>query len=131
MRKLFSLVAGAALLVGTAASAAPAPFTASLNVQVGTLPGVITNGSGTGNTGPAGSGATIPANSFAIQATAPINPPLLSLIFGFAVGAPGMKGSPGGNFALNFGGVNGTMGLNLSAFLLNKKGSPVVGIPLN
>ena len=55
--------------------------------------------------------------------TAPIDPPLL-VIDGFGVGAPGQGGTgqlpldPGTNKALAFGGVTGTMGLDLSAYLI-------------
>ena len=65
----------------------------------------------------------IPAGVFSIVATAAIEPPLL-VIDGFGVGAAGQGGtgqlplSPGTNNALAFGGVTGTMGLNLSAYLI-------------
>src|SRR5215813_3296636 len=133
MRKLFSLVAAVALLATAgAASATPSSFTASLNVQVGALPPVTTSGSGIGDTNAAGGTASIPANTFAVFASAPLSPPLLSLLFGFVVGAPGqvnMKApfAAGSNKALAFGGVTGTMGLNASAYLLNKAGKAVAG----
>jgi hypothetical protein len=138
MRKLFSLVAAVALVASTAgaAFAAPGDFTASLTVQVGTLPPVTASGSGSGTTGGPGGTATIPVGTFSVFASAPISPPLLSLLFGFVVGAPGqvnMKApfAAGSSAALAFNGATGTMGLNASAYLLNKAGKAVAGIPLN
>jgi hypothetical protein len=137
MRKFFSLLAVAAMVAGTAgaAFAAPGDFTASLTVQVGTLPPVTASGSGSGTSAGAGGTATIPANTFSVFASAPISPPLLSLLFGFVVGAPGQTGmvapfAPGSSNALAFNGSTGTMGLNASAYLLNKAGKAVAGIPL-
>ena len=55
--------------------------------------------------------------------TAPLNPPLL-VIDGFGAGAPGQGGTgqlplnPGTNQALAWNGVTGTMGLDLSAYLI-------------
>jgi hypothetical protein len=125
MRKLFSIFAAAALVVGTAgaAFAAPYAFTATAAVQVGSLPPVTAPGSGSGTSVGLGGAASIPGGVFSIQTSAPLNPPLL-VIDGFAVGGPGVPtgaSAPvpaGTNKALAFGGVTGTMGLNAAAYLL-------------
>ena len=135
MRKLFSLMAAVGLTVAGAASAAPSPFTASLALTVGTLPPISVSGGGVGDTTTTGGTASIPAGVFAIGSTAPIAPPLLSLIFGFAVAGPGQGGMvapfvDGSNKALAWGGVTGTMGINASAYLLNKANKAIAAIPL-
>jgi hypothetical protein len=136
MRKLFSLVAAAAILAGAGvASAAPAPFNGSLSVTVGTLPPVAVNGNGIGDTNPSGGTASIPAGVFSIGQTALLPTPLLNVIFGFAVAGPGQGGkvapfAPGSNLALAFNGSTGNMGLNASAYLLNKGNKAVAAIPL-
>jgi hypothetical protein len=124
MRKLFSILAAGVLVVAAgAASAAPYGFLATASVQVGALPPVSATGAGSGTSVGAGGAASIPGGVFAIVTTAAINPPLL-VIDGFGVGAPGQGGtnqlplSPGTNLALNFGGVTGTMGLSVSAYLI-------------
>jgi hypothetical protein len=124
MRKLFSILAAGVLVAAAgAASAAPYAFNATAQVQVGALPPVSATGSGSGTSVGPGGAASIPGNVFSIVTTAPINPPLL-VIDGFGVGAPGQGGTgqlpldPGTNQALAFGGVTGTMGLNLSAYLI-------------
>jgi hypothetical protein len=131
MRKLFSILA-AGVLVAAAGSANAVPFTATAAVQVGALPPVTANGSGSGTSAGAGGAASIPGGVFSIATTAPINPPLL-VINGFGVGAPGQGGyrtlnttplSPGSNKGLTFGGVTGTMGLSASAYLITGLGNP-------
>jgi hypothetical protein len=114
----FSILAFA----GTA-GARPGTFTATIAVQVGSLPPVAATGSGTGTSVSVGGAASIPGGVFSIVTTAPIDPPLL-VIDGFGVGAPGQVGTgqlpfaPGTNKALSWNGVTGTMGLDLSAYLI-------------
>jgi hypothetical protein len=117
------LVLGVAALAAGSAGAAATSFTATLAVQVGSLPPVAAYGSGTGTFAGVGGPASIPGGVFSIHTSAPIDPPLL-VIDGFAVGAPGFPTgatapvAPGTNKALAFGGVTGTMGLNAAAYLL-------------
>jgi hypothetical protein len=117
-----SLVLGAALGASSAGAAASS-FSATLTVQVGSLPPVAAYGSGSGAFSGVGGPASIPGGVFSIHTTAPLNPPLL-VIDGFAVGAPGVPTGAtapvpaGTNKALAFGGVTGTMGLNAAAYLL-------------
>ena len=107
----------------SSATAAPLSFAATLTLQVGTLPDITGTGAGIGDFAGAGGTASIPAGVFSIASTSPINPALLA-IDGFGVGAPGQGGpnqlplSPGTNQALAFGGVTGTMGLDMSGYLI-------------
>jgi hypothetical protein len=120
------------------AGAAPTPFTAKLSILIGSLPSIEVTGSGTGTSAGAGGAASIPGGVFSIAGTVPINPPLL-VIDGFAVGAVDQSGTgqlpldPGTNQALAFGGVTGTMGLDLSGYLITGFASApnlAAGIPL-
>jgi hypothetical protein len=134
--------------MSTAASAATATFTASLGLTLGSLPPLSGVGAGSGTTGAAGSSATIPGGVIPLHITSPIVPPLLSLVYGFGVGATGKKGQDvgtifpvsklnlsnpiagGSNAALAFNGVSGSMGLNASAYLFNKGAKAVAAIPM-
>ena len=132
MRKLLTLFAvGALALTTTTARAAELPVTATLQVSIGSLPPAGFEGTEvTGlSDGPGGS-ATLPVGGISGVFSTAINPPLLTLLDGIGVGAPG--GWPGGdavNEPLEFDGATGTMPLNASAYLL-MGGAAVAEIPL-
>ena len=121
------------------AGAAPVPFTATLAIQVGSLGQVVATGSGTGTSTGVGGTASIPAGVFSIALTTSVSPPLL-VIDGFGLGAPGLSGTgslplaPGSNTALSWNGATGTMGLDLSGYLITGFAGPTPnvqpGIPL-
>ena len=132
MRKLFTLIAAGALVLGaSAASAAPFQAQSSLTVQIGTLPAAgFTGATVTANSDGFGGAATLPAGAISGVFSTAINPPLLGLLDGIGVGAPGgWPGGPAANNALSFDGTNGTMSLNASAYLL-MGGAAVAEIPL-
>jgi hypothetical protein len=132
MRKLFTLLAAGALVLGTtAASAATLPATATLTVAIGTLPAAgFSGGAPAASSAGAGGAATLPAGSISGTFSTAISPPLLGLLDGIGVGAPGgWPGGPASNNQLNFDGTTGTMGLNASAYLL-MAGASVLEIPL-
>src|SRR5690606_19245780 len=132
MRKLFTLIAAGALVLGaSAASAAPFQAQSSLSVQIGTLPAVgFTGATVTANSDGNGLAATLPAGALSGVFSTAINPPLLTLLDGIGVGASGgWPGGPAVNNVLSFDGTNGTMSLNASAYLL-MGGVQVAEIPL-
>ena len=132
MRKLFTLIAAGALVLGaSAASAAPFEAQSSLTVQIGTLPAAgFTGATVTANSDGNGAGATLPAGAISGVFSTAINPPLLTLLDGVGVGAPGgWPGGPAVNNVLSFDGTEGTMSLNASAYLL-MGGAAVAEIPL-
>ena len=132
MRKLFTLIAAGALVLGaSAASAAPFQAQSSLTVQIGTLPAAgFTGATVTANSDGNGAGATLPAGAISGVFSTAINPPLLTLLDGVGVGAPGgWPGGPAVNNVLSFDGTEGTMSLNASAYLL-MGGASVAEIPL-
>jgi hypothetical protein len=118
------------------AHAAPMTFTATLSVSLGNFfPGITANGSGAGDTGGAGGTATIPAGAFSIGQTAALPFPIGSVIFGVGVAKAGQLGAntpllAGSNLSLQFGGTTGTMGLDASAYLLNKGNKAIGAIPI-
>jgi hypothetical protein len=119
LRRAFLLASALSIV---ALSAPADAFTATFALQIGSLPPVTASGSGSGTSAGAGGTASIPGGVFSIATTAPINPPLL-VINGFGIGAPGQLGgslwlAAGTNKALAFNGVTGTMGLDLSAYLI-------------
>jgi hypothetical protein len=126
MRKLFTFMAAAAFLFGTAAaSAAPASVSATLNVAIGTLPAAGFAGAGSGSSNGAGGAATLQASVISGVFQTAIVPPLLTLLDGIGVGLPGLAAnasfagaSPAVNNPLSFNGATGTMSLNASAYLL-------------
>jgi hypothetical protein len=132
------LLLGCLLTLGlvSSASAAPLAFDGTFSIAVGNLPIATGTGAGVGDFGGAGGTASIPAGVFSIAMTAPINPPLL-VIDGFGIGAPGQGGpnqlplSPGTNKALAFGGVTGTMGLDMSGYLIQSYASGAGTSPNN
>jgi len=138
MKKLCTLVAAGAFVLGTttAASAAIFPATADLSVAIGSLPPAGFTGSApaASSDGPGGA-ATLPAGSISGIFQTAISPPLVGLIDGIGVAAPGLTGdfaggaTPAENEQLNFGGTTGTMSLNASAYLL-MGGAVVAEIPL-
>jgi hypothetical protein len=140
VRALGAFVLGIAAFAAGPAGAAPFAFTATMAVQIGSLPQVTAMGSGIGSSVGGGIG-TIPADVFAIQTTAPLDPPIL-VVDGFGFGAPGkpvglsvpgasVPLSAGTNKALSFSGVTGTMSLNASAYLLtNGAHTAAAAIPL-
>jgi hypothetical protein len=124
----------AALVVADAAGSAPIPFVGRLSIAIGSLPLVSVSGSGIGSTGPGGA-ASIPAGIFPLGETAALPTPLLGLVYGVAMAAPGQNGkaapfASGSNGALLFDGSTGTMGLNASAYLLNVGNRALTAIPL-
>ena len=132
MRKLFTLIAAGALVLGaSAASAAPFEAQSSLTVQIGTLPAAgFTGATVTANSDGQGGAATLPAGALSGVFSTAINPPLLTLLDGVGVGAPGgWPGGPAVNNVLSFDGTEGTMSLNASAYLL-MGGASVAEIPL-
>lgn len=133
MRKLLVLLAANALVLGTAgvASASTGSVTAALNVAIGTLPpAAFTGGAAAASSAGVGGAATLPAGSLSGIFTAPISPPLLGLLDGIGVGAPGgWPGAPAQNNLLTWSGAGGTMALNGSAYLL-MAGASVAEIPL-
>jgi hypothetical protein len=137
MRKLFTLIAAGALVLGTgaAATAATLPVTASLSVAISTLPPAgFTGGALAASSAGQGGAATLPADSISGVFETAISPPLLTLLDGIGVAAPGLVGAFGGaqeasNNQLQFDGATGTMALNASAYLL-MGGSVTAEIPL-
>jgi hypothetical protein len=132
MRKLFTLMAaGALVLATTSASAAILPATATLNVAIGSLPAAGFAGSSPGSSSAGvGGAATLTAGSLSGVFSTAISPPLLTLLDGIGVGAPGgWPGGPATNNPLAFNGATGTMSLNASAYLL-MTGVSALEIPL-
>ena len=119
MRTMLGLLA-VALFWGSAASAALVNATATLNVVIGSLPaaGFVGSAAGISSAG-VGGAQTLPAGSISGAFSTTISPPLLTLLDGIGVGAPGgWPGGPATNQQLQFDGTMGTMGLNASAYLL-------------
>jgi hypothetical protein len=132
MRKLFTLIAAGALVFGTtAASAAIFPVNATLGVVIGTLPAAGFAGSApAASSAGAGGAATLPVGAISGTFSTAISPPLLTLLDGIGVGAPGgWPGGPATNNPLAFNGATGTMSLNASAYLL-MGGVSALEIPL-
>jgi hypothetical protein len=133
MRKLFTLIAAGALVLGTTsvATAAILPVTASLSVAIGTLPAAgFVGGAAAASSAGAGGAATLPAGAISGTFSTAVSPPLLTLLDGIGVGAPaGWPGGPATNNPLAWNGASGTMGLNASAYLL-MGGASVAEIPL-
>jgi hypothetical protein len=133
MKKLLVPFAAGVLLLGasTAASAALTNFTVTLSVQIGTLPAAGFAGAGSGaSSAGAGGAQTLPAGALSGTFATAVSPPLLTLLDGIGVGAPGgWPGGPALNQQLVFDGATGTMALNASAYLL-MGGAAVAEIPL-
>ena len=139
MKRPRLLLAVVALTFGFtgAAQAVPLPFSATLTLQLGIGGGTVlsASGAGVGDSAGAGGTASIPAGALPLQLTQPLSPPVLSLLYGFAVAGPAqvnMKAplKAGSNQALAFNGAIGAMGLNASAYVLNKAAKAVGAIPL-
>jgi hypothetical protein len=132
----FAAAIGSILLgLASAAGAASMPFGATLTLQFGPVPAASFSTSGVYESGGAGGTAILPANSFALGATGALQPPLLSVIYGYAVGAPGQVNQvppfvPGGHAALAWNGTTGTMALVADMLFRNKAGKAVAAIPL-
>jgi PEP-CTERM motif len=126
MRKLLGLLTAGALFSGaaTVASAGVFPGTVTLSLAIGSLPTAGFYGATAGaSSAGAGGAATLPANSISGIFGTAVSPPLLTLLDGIGVAAPGLVGSfagalPASNNALSFNGTTGTMSLNASAYLL-------------
>jgi hypothetical protein len=137
--KRFRLVAMLFLLAASISApsfAAPMGFTGTLTLQFGSLGTFSGNGSGTGDFGPGGGTASIPAGAFSMGQTVSLPFPLGAIIFKVAVAGPGQLGAvaplaSGSNLAFSFDGSNGTMGLSASAYLLNKAGKALGAIPID
>ncbi len=149
--KLMLLAAGLLLAAGTA-QAAPAPFTASLTVAVGSFDPITFTGSGVGDTVGGGT-ASIPGGAITAGFVSRLETPIAGLIPGFAICAqgfsdsqvfpiPAVAGSAGAvadcaplanGFldAVTFdGGTSGSGGLNATAYLTSNSNTPLVTIPL-
>jgi hypothetical protein len=134
--RIFALCA-AVLGFAAAGHAAPMNFTGSLTLSFASplIPPISINGSGTGDSAGNGGTASIAAGSFGVGATTAIPNGILNVLFGLAIAAPGQQGAvaplaPGTQFALQFGGATGTMGLDASAYLLAKNNKAALAIPL-
>ncbi|CAG1004986.1 hypothetical protein BURK2_03343 [Burkholderiales bacterium] len=105
MRKLFGLVAVAALALAGQAQAAPTPFTGSLAVQISSLPPIGVSAAGVGNYSGGGT-FTLPANVFATVASVPVTDPSAFPIAGVKADVKNNAGS----FVAGAGimGLNGT-----------------------
>jgi hypothetical protein len=151
MRSILSVLAVAALAVAGSAHAAPAPFQATLTVQVGTFDPIPFTGSGNADTVPDGA-VTIPAGELSAGFVSRLTAPLLGIIPGFAVCAPGYPDgttfpipATGGDVVfdctpldngeldtLTFdGNTSATGGLIAAAYLAGQTNQSAVGIPLN
>lgn len=151
MRSILSLLAVAALAVAGSAHAAPAPFDATLTVQVGTFDPIPFTGSGEADTVPDGA-VTIPAGELSAGFVSRLTAPLLGIIPGFAVCAAGFPDgttitippnpgdvvfdcAPLANGELDElvfdGNTSGTGGLDASAYLIGQTGQTAVSIPLS
>jgi hypothetical protein len=140
MRKLFTLVAAGALVLGTAtaAQAGIGAVTANLSVTIGTLPPAgFSGGAAAASSAGVGGAATLPANAVSGTFATAINPPLVGIIGGVAVAGPGQVAvaipamGPATNNPLAWNGTTGTMSLNASAYLASNPTSvPAAEIPL-
>jgi len=95
MRKLFGFIALGvfAATLATPALAAPANWTATLQITVGTFAPVVATAAGTGtgvSNGNAGALGSIPGSVFSYGIVAEISPPLLNAIGAFAVCQTGL-----------------------------------------
>ena len=145
------LAAGMLLAAGTA-QAAPAPFTASLTVSVGSFDPITFTGDGIGDTVGGGT-ASIPGGAVIAGFVSRLENPIAGLIPGFAICAqgfgttevfpiPALAGSAGAvadcaPLANGFldpvafdGGTQGLGGLNATAYLTSNSNTPLVTIPL-
>jgi hypothetical protein len=121
--------------IAGAAQAVPAPFTASLTLQIGDFQTAHFQGTGVGDTTASGGTASIPAGVFSVSQTAPLTPTWLGVGFAHAVAKVGQRGlkaplAPGSNRALAFDGSEGTMLLSASAYLLGKSNKAIQAVPL-
>jgi hypothetical protein len=98
MRKLFGLVAVAALAVAGQAHAAAVPFTGALIVQIATLPGITAVGGGTATLNGSGglghlSTLDLPGGTFATAVSIPVTDPAAAPIVGITATATNGVGS--------------------------------------
>jgi hypothetical protein len=108
MRKLFGLVAVAALALAGQAQAAPSPWTGSLAIGIGTLPPIGISGAGVANYS-GGSTFTLPAGAFFLAALSiPVTDP-------GAFPIAGIKANSVTNGAGSFVAGSGTMGVGGTA----------------
>lgn len=123
MRKLLSIFAAGGLVLSMVGSAhaEPIPFEGTLQVQLGTLPAIVTSGTGVSTVNASGGlghlGAfTVGGNSLDASATLPLtdpaNPTLVSLVGTFELGTAGAGGLNGPLSPISGGG--GTMVINAS-----------------
>lgn len=140
MRKQLVLVIAASVAFAASnASAGLYQVNASLDVVLGTLPPMqFTGGAPAASSDGVGGAATLPAGALSGMFQTAIIPPLLGIIEGIGVAAPGIvagsfatQAEPAVNGALAFDGVSGTMSLEASAYLLNASGDVVFEIPLH
>jgi hypothetical protein len=152
MRRILTLLAAGVLLAATSAHAAPAPFTATLTLQVGSFDPITFTGSGVGETVGGGT-ASIPAGSIVAGFVSRLENPIAGLIPGFAVCGPdqdsgtfpipAVAGSAGAVLdcaplangelgATEFDGVSEGIGpLVATAYLTGFTNTPLVVIPLS
>jgi hypothetical protein len=131
--RIFVVVA--CLLQAPAASAALHTVSASLSIALGSLPVATFSGGGVASSAGAGGAATLPAGALGGIFSTAVVPPLLGLIDGLGVAAPGASGvftalaSPASNHGLLFDGTTGLMRFEAAAYLL-MGGSTALEIPL-
>ena len=127
MRKLFGLVAVAALALAGQAQAAAVPFTGSLAVQISSLPAISVTGAGVAVINGSGGGAALTSiqlagGTFAAVASVPVTDPAA-----FPIG--GVKAAPSngaGNF--NLGGVMPVQGVSNVCLFAACNGGPVANV---
>jgi len=149
MRSILSLLAVAVLAVAGSAHAASAPFEATLSIQVGTFDPIPFSGAGDADTVPGGT-VNLPLGSVTAGFVSRLDAPLLGIIPGFSVCAPGypdgttfpVPATPGVLFdcdpldngqldALTFdGNTSATGGLLAAAYLAGQTNQSAVAIPL-
>jgi hypothetical protein len=136
LRRVSSLLVSLLTVGGVgAANAAILPTPATLDVAIGSLPSIQFSGAASASSAGNGGAATLPAGALSGIFSATLSPPLLTLLDGIGVAAPGAcctfpaAASPASNGPLSFDGTTGTMALNASAYLL-MSGNISLEIPL-
>jgi hypothetical protein len=120
MRTSVFAVVAALFVAAAPASAALHSVSATLSVAIGTFaPAGFAGAAAAASSAGAGGPATLPASAISGVFSTAISPPLLTILDGIGVGAPGTwPASPASNFPLGFDGTTGTMSLNAAAYLL-------------
>ena len=130
MRKLFGLVAVAALALAGQAQAAAVPFTGSLAVQISSLPAISVTGAGVAVINGSGGGAALTSiqlagGTFAAVASVPVTDPAAFPIGGVkAAPTNGPRISP----AFNLGGQMAVQGVSNVCLFAACNGGPVANV---